>query len=80
MILPLPREILNIILWPRIVGGRVTVMVRYVKHIDSLSILHIILTKNYSEVLIIRMQYTFCNCVIMLFELWRFSVVCLTVR
>ena len=55
-------------------------MVRYVKHIDSLSILHIILTKNYSEVLIIRMQYTFCNCVIMLFELWRFSVVCLTVR
>ena len=34
--LPLPREILNIILWLCIVGGRVTVMARYVKHIDSL--------------------------------------------
>ena len=31
VILPLPREILNIILWLCIVGGRVTVMARYVK-------------------------------------------------
>ena len=33
-------------LWPCIVGGRVTVMVRYVKHIDSIFQIRIILREN----------------------------------